>query len=126
MNQGSNNYDLSERTAEFGEKVIGFCKNLKEDNINRPLINQLIRSATSVGANYMEANGASSRKDFTNKIFICKKESQETKHWFRMLSQTNPEKKEDLRKLWQEAQELTMIFQKITNSLRNKKYEATN
>ena len=120
MNQASSNYDLDERTAKFGESVIVFCKNLKEDTINKPLINQLVRSATSVGANYMEANGASSRKDFTNKIFICKKESQEAKHWFRMLNQTNPEKKEELRKLWQEAQELTMIFQKITNSLRNK------
>ncbi len=120
MSQSPNNYDLTERTAKFGENVIVFCKNLKEDTISKPLIIQLVRSATSVGANYMEANGASSRKDFANKIFICKKESQESKHWFRMLNQCNPEKKEDLRKLWQEAQELTMIFQKITNSLRNK------
>jgi len=121
MNQPTNNnYDLEERTAKFGESVICFCKSVNENSINKPLINQLVRSATSVGANYMEANGASSRKDFCNKIFICKKESQETKHWFRMISQCNPEKTEDLRKLWQEAQELTMIFQKITNSLRSK------
>ncbi len=121
INQFSNkDYNLEERTAKFGESVIVFCKSITQDAINKPLINQLVRSATSVGANYMEANGASSRKDFTNKIFICKKESQETKHWFRMLSQCNPEKIEELRKLWQEAQELTMIFQKITNSLRNK------
>ncbi|MEK7080493.1 MAG: four helix bundle protein [Patescibacteria group bacterium] len=119
MSQFSNSgYNLEERTAKFGESVIIFCKNINQDTINKPLINQLIRSATSVGANYMEANGASSRKDFGNKIFICKKESQETKHWFRMISQCNPEKMEELRKLWQEAQELTMIFQKITNSIR--------
>jgi len=68
----------------------------------------------------MEANGASSRKDFTNKIFICKKEVQETKHRFRMFSQCNPEKRAELEKMRQEAQELTMIFQKITNSLREK------
>jgi four helix bundle protein len=67
----------------------------------------------------MEANGASSKKDFTNKIFICKKESQETKHWLRMLAVCFPEVKEELKSLWQEAQELTMIFQKITSSLRN-------
>jgi len=120
MTQASNNYDLSERTAKFGESVIVFCKNINQDTINRPIINQLIRSATSVGANYMEANGASSRKDFANKIFICKKEAQESKHWFRMFSQCNPEKRDELEKLWQEAQELTMIFQKITNSLRSK------
>jgi four helix bundle protein len=120
MSQLANNYNLEERTAKFGESVILFCKNITQDTINRPIINQLIRSATSVGANYMEANGASSRKDFSNKIFICKKEAQETKHWFRMFNQCNPEKREELEKLWQEAQELTMIFQKITNSLREK------
>jgi len=73
-------YDLEERTTKFGEEIIIFCKSLSVDTINRPLINQLIRSGTSVGANYMEANGGSSKKDFKNKIFICRKEIQETKH----------------------------------------------
>jgi four helix bundle protein len=66
----------------------------------------------------MEANAASSKKDFRNKIFICKKETQETKHWLRMISEYLPERKEEIKKLWQEAQELTMIFQKITTSLK--------
>jgi four helix bundle protein len=120
MNQLSNKYNLEERTAKFGEEAIGFCKSINQDAITRPLINQLIRSATSVGANYMEANGAASKKDFKNKIFICKKEAQETKHWLRMVSKSNPEKAEEARKLWQECQELTMIFQKITSSLTKK------
>jgi four helix bundle protein len=120
MSQSANNYNLEERTAKFGESAILFCKSINQDTINKPIINQLIRSATSVGANYMEANGASSRKDFANKIFICKKEVQETKHWFRMFNQCNPERRAELEKMWQEAQELTMIFQKITNSLRDK------
>lgn len=70
----------------------------------------------------MEANNASSRKDFANKIFICKKEAQETKHWLRMLSKAESDVQitNTLRKLWQECQELTMIFQKVTNSLRSK------
>ena len=71
------------------------------------------------GANYMEANGASSRKDFKNKIFIAKKEAQETKHWLRMIGENVADKQTEARKLWQEAQELTLIFQKITSSLRN-------
>ena len=120
MNQSSNRENLEERTAKFGENVIGFCSNIKQDAITRPLIGQLIRSGTSIGANYMEANGASSKRDFGNKIFICKKEAQETKHWLRMMAKCLPERKEEIRKLWQEAQELTMIFQKITTSLRNK------
>jgi four helix bundle protein len=118
MTQFSNNkYNLEERTAKFGERVIDFCRTLEQNTISKPLIGQLIRSATSIGANYMEANGASSKTDFRNKIFICKKEAQETKHWLRMLSVAEPDKKDQLRVLWQEAQELTMIFQKITTTL---------
>jgi four helix bundle protein len=109
-------YDLEERTAKFGENIIIFCKVLKLDTVSKPLVGQIIRSGTSIGANYMEANGASSKKDFRNKICICKKESQETKHWLRMIAVYFPERKEEIRKLWQEAQELTMIFQKIINS----------
>src|SRR3989344_307170 len=116
----SNNYNLEERTAKFGEEIIEFCRSAKQDAITRPIIGQLIRSATSVGANYMEANGASSRKDFINKIFICKKEAQETKHWLRMLAGCVPDAKDKIRKLWQECQELTLIFQKIASSARNK------
>ena len=110
MNQFSNNYNLEERTAKFGENVIDFCKEIDQNSISRPIISQLIRSSTSIGANYMEANAASSRKDFRNKIFICKKEAQETKHWIRMLARCISDRKEEIRKLWQEAQELTMIF----------------
>jgi len=65
-----NNYNLEDRRASFGENVIEFCKILRQDIITRPIISQLICSATSVGANYMEANGVSSRKDFKNTKFI--------------------------------------------------------
>ena len=100
-------YDLEERTAYFGESVIKFCRNIRQDNITSPLVNQLVRSATSIGANYMEANGASSKKDFVNKIFICKKESQETKHWFRMLkSSTHHSLHPQIDPLAKECQEL--------------------
>jgi four helix bundle protein len=117
-----NKHDLEERTAKFGENIIMLCKDVEQNIITRPIITQLIRSATSIGANYMEANNASSRRDFTNKIFISKKEAQETKHWLRMLSTGlgKDNATEKLRVLWQECQELTMIFQKITNSLREK------
>jgi len=110
---------LEERTAVFGENVIELCKQVKQDAITKPIISQIIRSATSTGANYCEANAASSRKDFRNKIFICKKEIQETKHWLRMLARCVPDKKNEIRKLWQEAQELTLIFGKIVSSLKN-------
>lgn len=99
MSYSTNNYDLEERTAKFGEGVIGFCKGVKQDAVSKPIISQIIRSATSIGANYMEANSAASKKDFKNKIFICKKEAQETKHWLRMLAKCLPEKVDEIRKL---------------------------
>lgn len=115
-------YDLEERTAKFGENTIRFCRTVKQDTVTRPLVNQLVRSGTSIGANYMEANGASSKKDFVHKIYICKKEAQETKHWLRMLAHAASSNNEDeIRVLWKEAQELTLIFQKITSSARGKK-----
>ena len=110
---------MEERTAKFGENTIELCHSIRKTIITNSLIAQLVRSGTSIGANYMEANGASSRKDFRNKIFICKKESQETKHWLRMLEKCAPEQTDSLKKLWEEAQELTLIFQKITSSLDN-------
>lgn len=118
MIKNNRSYDLEERTAKFGESVIKFCRNVASDAISKPLISQLVRSSTSIGANYMEANGASSRKDFRNKIFISKKEAQETKHWLRMIAISNPEARDSAKLLWKEAQELTMIFQKIVNSLK--------
>ena len=107
------NYDLEERTAKFGENIIWFVKELKSNDINRPLISQIVRSATSIGANYMEANGASSQKDFKNKIRLSLKESNETKHWLRMMAAANPDNANELRKLWTEAHELTLIFARI-------------
>lgn len=114
-------YDLIERTAKFGEDIIEFAKKFKRDEINRSLISQVVRSGTSMGANYMEADGAESKKDFQHKIALCKKESKETTHWLRMIAKANPDKIQDCRKLWQEAQELTLIFSAIIRSSKKKK-----
>lgn len=114
------NYDLEERTAKFGENIIDLLKSLDQDAISKPIISQLIRSSTSIGANYMEANAASSKRDFRNKIFICKKESQETKHWIRMLARCSPGITNNLRLFFKEAQELTLIFGKIISTLKEK------
>lgn len=113
MNKTKNKYDLEERTASFAEKLIELCKKAPKNVITIPIINQLMRAGTSVGANYSEANGASSKKDFKNKIFICKKESKETKYWLRLLAKACPELADECRTLWNEAQEFTLIFSKI-------------
>jgi len=109
-------YNLDERTAKFGEAIICLIKKVPKNIATIAILKQLIRSGTSVGANYMEANGASSKKDFKNKIHICKKEAMETKYWLRMLAEACSEAKDDCRELWQEAQELSMIFGKIASS----------
>ena len=106
-------YDLEKRTSEFGKDIIVFLKQMRENTINRPIISQLIRSATSIGANYMEADCAESKKDFMHKIGICKKESKETTHWLHMLAISNPESETRCRELWKEAHELTLIFSSI-------------
>jgi four helix bundle protein len=106
-------YDLEERVKEFGKNTIVFVKKLKLDSINRPLVSQIVRSATSVGANYMEANQACSKKDFRNKISICRKEANKTKHWFSMIETSDNVQTPEFKKLENEAHQLTLIFSKI-------------
>ena len=106
-------FDLEERTAAFGNSTIMLAKTVPLTPVTRPLISQLVRSATSVGANYCEADDAESRADFKHKIGICKKEAREAKHWLRMLVTAVPESKEPARRLWQEAKELNLIFNAI-------------
>ena len=108
-------YDLVERTSKFGGDIIDFVKTLVRDNVNNRLIDQIVRSATSIGANYMEADGAESKKDFIHKISICKKESKETEHWLKRLAKANENRIEECRKLWKEVHELTLIFSSIIN-----------
>ena len=114
--QSSNNkkkYDLEERTAQFGEAIIELVKTLAKDPINSPLISQIVRAGTSIGANYMEADGAESKKDFHYRISICKRESKETKHWLRMIAKANLGRRDECQNLLREAQELSLIFSSI-------------
>jgi len=106
-------YDLEERTAKFAENVIDFTKELPNDFRYQSIISQLIRAATSVGANYCEADDAHSKKDFCHKISLCKKESRETKYWLRIIARTFPKNNDIAKILWKEAQELNLIFASI-------------
>ncbi len=103
-------YDLEERTATFGETVIAFAKKIPKNVLTIPLISQFVRSGTSIGANFCEADCAESRKDFVHKLGICKKESKETMHWLRMITKATPELQDEARSLWKEANELQLIF----------------
>ena len=111
-------FDLEERTALLGEAVVKFAHRFPRTPVFGPLVNQLVRSSTSIGANYMEACGAESGKDFDHKIAICRKESNETLHWLRMIVAANPEVKVECRRLWSEAHELALIFSAILRKRR--------
>ncbi len=79
--EGRPKFDLEERTACFGEAVIDFAKTVPKNLVTTPVIGQLVRAATSIGAIYCEADDAVSKKEFRNKIGTCKKEARETKFW---------------------------------------------
>ncbi|HTQ37980.1 MAG TPA: four helix bundle protein [Pirellulales bacterium] len=111
--QQRSKYDLEERTAKFGESVVRFVKGIQLTAVTNPIIGQLVRSATSIGANYCEADDAGSRKEFLYRISVCKREARETKHWLRMLVAALPELKANARTLWVEAKELHLIFAAI-------------
>ena len=113
-------YDLEERTALFGEQIIKFCNSLPRTPITTPLIIQLVKSGTSVGANYCEADDAESSLDFRHKIGICKKEDRETKHFLRMFSIALPDHVAKIPILLQEATELHLIFNAIYKKVSKK------
>jgi len=121
MNNQSIKYNLEDRTAVFAETAISLLKTIPISPLNKRLIEQCVGAAGSLGANYCEANEAESKKDFIHKIGICKKETKEVMHWLRLLASSNPEVKDTLRKLWQEAHELLLIFSSISRTSRKSK-----
>ncbi len=112
----SRDYDLAERTARFGAAVIEFARSIPRSTVTRPLVSQLVRSGTSVGANYCEADEAGSNKDFCYRIGICRKEARETEYWLRMVVVAVSKLDAAAQPLRQEARELTLIFNAIGRS----------
>src|SRR3954452_15175614 len=111
-------YDLEERVAKFGETVVRFAKRVRRDPANDRLINQLVGAATSVGANYLEANECGSTKDFRFPISRSKKEAKETKFFIRMIVPSEPDLSTTARPLYREAHELHLIFAAIYRKTR--------
>lgn len=113
----------SKQSELFEERFINFSVDVirlasADKSIPLSVSNQVIRSATSIGANYAEAQNASSRADFKNKIFIAKKEAAETRYWLRIIEKLTSS--ETVFAHLTEAQEILMILQKIINALRSK------
>ena len=109
--------ELADRLMEFAIAVISLTKTIPNSVENKIIIHQIIRSATSVGANYSEANNASSKQDFRNKIFIAKKEAAETRYWLDILRRINPDLDTD--SIRDENSQILMILQKIISTMKN-------
>jgi four helix bundle protein len=110
---GKRCFNLAERTALFGETVVKFCVKLKVPYVAQPLVRQLVRSATSIGANYVEADEAGSRAEFRYRIGLCKREARETKFNLRMVVAAKDDARKPARVFWKEADELVRIFASI-------------
>lgn len=113
MKTNSKPYNLEERTLEFSKQIIQLCKKLPKNTINFKMIDQLIRSATSIGANYREANETDTKKDFKNRIRIAKKEAKETIYWLQLLIETNQYLKNEISIILNESEELMKILGSI-------------
>ena len=112
--QNSKRFDLEERTFQFAKKAAFYVKKLPKNISNLEYGRQVVDSSGSVGANYIEANEALSKKDFTMRIKICRKEAKESAYWLKLIIETNDENyNQDGRKLLDEAIELKKIFSSI-------------
>lgn len=111
--QNSKQYDLEERTLLFGKRIIHLCKALPHNTINEKLVDQIMRSGTSFGANYREANETETKKDFQFRVRICRKEAKETIYWLQLIIEANPELEVRISPLLQESREFVKIFASI-------------
>ena len=110
--------DLEQRTKRFGLAVIKFCSSLPRTREGDVLARQLLRSATSIGANYREANRGVSRADFANKIGTVQKEAAETQYWLELLLDSGLAGSGNAQELLKESSELLAIFASIGKKLK--------
>jgi len=111
--QNSKQYDLEDRTLEFSKGLIGLVKALPKNDINFILGKQAIRSGTSIGANYREANETETKKDFLFRLRTSRKEAKETVYWLNLIIEANPQLKEEIQPVLQESTELLKILATI-------------
>jgi four helix bundle protein len=111
-------YDLEDRTLKYARATIDFINSVPDSIVNTEIKKQLIRSAGSIGANYIEANGSLGKKDFAMKIRICRKETRESRFWLNLLT-VNIDSLESKRlSLIKETDELASIFGAIIEKVK--------
>ena len=105
-----NKAELERRTKEFSLRLIRFLQSLPKNYLGEALGRQLLKSGTSIGANYREANRAESKADFIHKLAIAEKEASETVYWLELMTEAGIGDRKDVAKLLQEAREILAIF----------------
>ena len=105
-----NKIELEKRTKEFSLILIRFLQSLPKNYLGEALGRQLLKSGTSIGANYREANRAESKADFIHKLAIAEKEASETVYWLELMTEAGIGDRKDVAKLLQEAREILAIF----------------
>jgi len=112
-----NHFDLELRTFQFTKDVSFLIKRLPKNIINFNFSKQLIRSASAIGANYIEANEPLGRKDLIMRMRIARKEAKESTYWLKLILETNDPSDPECNKLFNEAMELKLILSKIIENL---------
>ena len=113
-------WDLKERTKEFSLRIIQITKKLPDTRANSVLSNQILRSATSVGANYRAARTARSEKEFVAKLQIALEEADESQYWAELLIDVNRNQADELSVVLKEARELAAILVSALKTARGK------
>lgn len=114
------NIELKQRTKSFALRVIKLGKSIHADDIDRVLIRQLVRSATSVAANYRSALKSKSKRDFSYKLNIIEEEADESYFWLELIAEAGLLKQEKVQLLIKESSELTAIFTAQGRTAKNK------
>ena len=111
--ENENPQDLRTRTTDFALRIIKLYTSLPKTSEAQVLGKQVLRSGTSVGANYREANECLGKKDFVHRLRIARKECKETEHWLMLISEANPEFDDRMKELFSECGELRNILSAI-------------
>lgn len=118
---GNHAFDLEDRTLEFAKRIIRMCKVLSDNTVNSKLIDQIIRSAGSIGANYREANDSLGKKDFLMRMKIARKEAKETEFWLNLIIEANKGMELKMNGLLKESIEIKKILSSIIIKSENNK-----
>jgi len=114
--------DFVKRLIRFSIKILKFCEKMRVKRILWSIIDQLIRSATSIGANVVEAKSSSSRKDYLRFFEIALKSANETKYWLILIRETMPEFKVETELILKEADEISKVIGASVLTLKGKKW----